>query len=103
MLAALVDDIGGVDAVARRLGVHASTVRRWLRGSVQIPVASYRAMHAASSWGRQERYLLAVQERATLLALVEAQRREINALRADLARLGALSCGAANQAIYRVS
>lgn len=100
MLCALISDVGGVRQAARVCGVHASTVRRWLRGAVPIPKASYQALLAASSWGRVDRATLALNERRTLLALVDAQRREIAALRAQVARLGALSHGAANAAIY---
>jgi hypothetical protein len=101
MLKALVDDLGGVDKVARTAGVHVSTVRRWLRAAPPIPKASYQALLAASSWGRADRAVMAYNERRTYLACIEAQRREIEQLRHTLARLCALAdTGAANWPVY---
>ena len=101
MLTALIDDLGGLQQAARVCGVHVSTVRRWRRGSTPIPKAAYQALLAASSWGRADRAILAANERRTYLACIEAQRREIDGLRADLARLAALAdTGAANWPVY---
>lgn len=97
----LIDDIGGAQAAARALGVHVSTVRRWVRGATPIPTASYQALLARSRWGRQDRAVMTDNERRTLLALVDAQRREIDALRALVHRLGQLTAGAANQARFK--
>lgn len=96
----LIDDLGGANAAARALGVHISTVRRWLRGATPIPAASYQALLSRSTWGRQDRAVMTSNERSTLLALVESQRREIGQLRAELARIGQLTAGAANQARF---
>lgn len=101
MLHALIDDLGGVHKAARVVGVHVSTVRRWLRAATPIPKASYQALHAASSWGRAEREVMSVNERRTFLACIEAQRREIAELRHALAQVCALAdTGAANGPRY---
>jgi hypothetical protein len=101
MLTALVDDLGGADKAARVAGVHVSTVRRWLRSATPIPKAAYQALHAASSWGREERSVMAFNERRTYLACIEAQKREIDRLRHALARVAALADhGAANWPVY---
>ena len=100
MVKTLIDDVGGVAPAARVCGVHVSTVRRWLRGANPMPKAAYQALLARSTWGRQDRAVMTANERTTLLALVESQRREIGQLRAKLARIGQLTAGAANQARF---
>lgn len=101
MLRTLIDDLGGIDAAARVCDVHAGTVRRWLRGATPLPGASYRALFAASSWARIERQTNARNERTTLLALVDALKRENAALRAEIGRLSRLdSTGSANAPTY---
>lgn len=97
MLRTLIDDLGGSARAARIIAVHPGTVRRWLRGAVMIPTASYRALYAASQWGKSERHVYAITDRANHLALIDAQRREILALRLELARLARIGdFGAAN-------
>jgi hypothetical protein len=101
MLRALVDDLGGAHKAARLAGVHVSTVRRWLRAASPIPKAAHQALFFASSWGRADRAVLAINERRTYLACIEAQRREIAELKHALARVAALcDSGAANGPVY---
>lgn len=102
-IVALIQDVGGAQKAARILGVHHSTVYRWQRGRSPMPQAAYRALHAASRWGREDRAVYSRNGQAMHLALIEAQRAEIRDLRARLVKLLALSdFGAANRPLFQL-
>lgn len=100
---ALVQDVGGAQKAARLLGVHHSTVYRWQHGRSPMPKAAYRALHAASRWGREDRAVYSRNGQQTHLALIEAQRAQIRDLEARLVKLLALSdFGAANRPLFQL-
>jgi IS30 family transposase len=100
---ALIQDVGGAQKAARLLGVHHSTVYRWQRGRQAMPQAAYRALHAASRWGREDRAVYSRNGKQTHLALIEAQRAEIRELQRRLGKLMALAdFGAANRPLFQL-
>jgi hypothetical protein len=99
----LIDDLGGVNKAARICGVHRSTIYRWIRGAVPVPQAAYRALYAASSWGREERSTHTangIRQRADYIATLEAQIRQRDAELSRVLRLAGFGC--ANAPIYRM-
>jgi hypothetical protein len=83
----LIRDVGGLRAAARICGKHESTVRRWRRGVTPMPAACYRALFAASSWGRSDRLVMTANEKAALYTQIGAQARHIERLEGQLAYL----------------
>lgn len=101
-IGALIQDVGGAQKAARLLGVHHSTVYRWQRRGT-MPQAAYRALHAASRWGREDRAVYSRNGQRTHLALIEAQRAEIRELQRRLGKLMALAdFGAANRPLFQL-
>lgn len=97
-LSMMVDDLLGdrsPESVGRFLGVSALTVRRWLK-SDQAPRAALLALFWETRWGRSA--IDADRENLvrTTMGLNSALRNENAALKRRIARLEALSYGAAN-------
>lgn len=86
-LETLIHSVGGIHQAARICGKHASTVRRWRRGITPMPTAAYRALYAASPWGRQDRQVMTTNERQALLQQVDAHRRRCEYLEGELRRV----------------
>lgn len=99
----LVEDVGGPRKAARVCGVHVTTVYRWLRGASPLPQTAYRALYAASRWGRGERQSWSDYQRQLAglqVATLEKRIRELEQEVARLVRLGEF--GSANAPLYRL-
>ncbi len=97
-LSMMVDDLLGdrsPESVGRFLGVSALTVRRWLKAD-QAPRAAMLALFWETRWGRSALDAQADNLVRTTVGLNNALRNENAALRRRIARLEALSHGAAN-------
>lgn len=97
-LSMLVDDLMGdrsPESVGRHLGVSGLTVRRWLKAD-QAPRAALLALFWETRWGRSALDADATNLVRTTVGLNNALRNENAALKRRIARLEALSYGAAN-------
>lgn len=97
-LSMILDDLHGdrsPQALARHLGVSALTVRRWLKAG-EFPRAAALALFWETRWGLGTLHAEAVNLVRTHMGLNRALKNENAALRRRIARLEALSYGAAN-------
>lgn len=97
-LSMLIDDLMGdrsPESVGRFLGVSGLTVRRWLKAD-QAPRAALLALFWETRWGRSALDAQAENLVRSHIGLNNALRNENAALKRRIARLEALSHGAAN-------
>lgn len=97
-LTMLVDDLHGdrsPESIGRHLGVSGLTVRRWIQAD-QAPRAAMLALFWETRWGLSALDAQAVNLVRSHVGLNNALRRENATLRRRIARLEALSYGAAN-------
>lgn len=97
-LPALLDDLGipSASTLAKILDVSRRTAERWIAAE-HAPRAAMLALFWVSRWGRSEAETQAHNAATLAAAQVRCLRDENAALRAECARLAALSCyGAAN-------
>ena len=102
-LSLMLDDLGTPShrALARALGVSQRTVRRWVARDA-APRAVLLALFWVTRWGRSSVDCDVTNEAAMLAGYVASLRRELDAVRADLARSLALrDSGAANLPSWR--
>lgn len=104
-LADLLADIGNPQAraLALALGVSERTAYRWLADPDSAPRMVLAALFWLTSWGRQTVHCAAHNDAVLYASQARALTQELDATRADLARVLALaSTGAANDATQRV-
>jgi hypothetical protein len=97
----LLDDLGGVDAVARYLHASPRTVARW-RADNAAPRAAHLALYWVSRWGISMYETTAHNAAVTHAGHAAAMTRECDRLRGIIAKLEARTWDSANSPVYAV-